>query len=57
MTITENTIMKDYREEPIGSGWRIDFTSARDRADQAGALRRGIARRGRRGELRHPVVR
>lgn len=34
MTITENTIMKDYSEDPVGSGWRIDFTAARDRARQ-----------------------
>jgi ABC-type uncharacterized transport system ATPase subunit len=32
MTITENTIMKSYREEPIGNGWGINFTSARDHA-------------------------
>ena len=32
MTITENTIMKSYREEPIGNGWGINFTSARDQA-------------------------
>ncbi len=32
MTITENTIMKDYRESPIGSRWSINFTAARDRA-------------------------
>lgn len=32
MTITENTIMKDYREEPIGTGWKINFTHARERA-------------------------
>ena len=25
MTITENTIMKNYREEPIGNGWSIQF--------------------------------
>jgi len=33
MTITENTIMKDYRQEPIGNGWTINFTSARQRAN------------------------
>ncbi len=32
MTITENTIMKCYREEPIGNGWSINFTTARNRA-------------------------
>ncbi|MFQ5399168.1 MAG: ABC transporter ATP-binding protein [Anaerolineae bacterium] len=32
MTITENTIMKNYRQEPIGNGWSIDFTSARQHA-------------------------
>jgi simple sugar transport system ATP-binding protein len=32
MTITENTIMKNYREEPIGNGWSINFTAARQQA-------------------------
>jgi ABC-type uncharacterized transport system ATPase subunit len=32
MTITENTIMKNYREDPIGKGWSIDFTKARSHA-------------------------
>ncbi len=32
MTITENTIMKGYREEPIGNRWRINFSRARERA-------------------------
>ncbi|MCB9419054.1 MAG: ABC transporter ATP-binding protein [Ardenticatenaceae bacterium] len=32
MTITENTIMKNYRESPIGNGWSINFTTARQRA-------------------------
>ena len=32
MTITENTIMKNYRHEPIGNGWSINFTQARERA-------------------------
>ncbi|MEJ2746873.1 MAG: ABC transporter ATP-binding protein [Anaerolineae bacterium] len=32
MTITENTIMKNYREAPIGNGWSINFTTARQRA-------------------------
>ncbi|MBK9051048.1 MAG: ABC transporter ATP-binding protein [Chloroflexi bacterium] len=29
LTITENSIMKNYREEPIGNGWSINFTNAR----------------------------
>ncbi len=32
MSITENTIMKNYRAEPIGHGWSINFTSAREYA-------------------------
>ena len=32
MSITENTIMKDYSDDPVGSGWSINFTAARDRA-------------------------
>jgi simple sugar transport system ATP-binding protein len=32
MTITENTIMKNYREAPIGNRWGINFTAARSRA-------------------------
>jgi simple sugar transport system ATP-binding protein len=32
MNITENTIMKSYREEPIGNGWSIDFSRAQQRA-------------------------
>lgn len=32
LSITENTIMKNYHQEPIGNGWSIDFTSARDYA-------------------------
>lgn len=32
MTITENTIMKSYRGEPISSRWQINFTHARERA-------------------------
>ena len=32
MTITENTIMKNYREQPIAKGWSIDFTKARNHA-------------------------
>lgn len=34
MTITENTIMKNYRDAPIGNGWSINFTTARQRARQ-----------------------
>ena len=32
LTITENTIMKCYRRDPVGNGWRINFNSARDMA-------------------------
>ena len=32
MTITENIIMKNYRHGPIGNGWSINFTAARERA-------------------------
>ena len=32
MTITENTIMKNYRDEPIGNRWGINLTVARNRA-------------------------
>jgi simple sugar transport system ATP-binding protein len=31
-TITENTIMKNYREKPIGNKWSINFTEARSHA-------------------------
>jgi simple sugar transport system ATP-binding protein len=34
MTITENTIMKNYRMAPIGNGWGIDFTGAREYAQR-----------------------
>ncbi|MCB9432680.1 MAG: ABC transporter ATP-binding protein [Ardenticatenaceae bacterium] len=34
MSITENTIMKDYSSEPIGNGWSINFTKARTRAQK-----------------------
>lgn len=30
MTITENTIMKTYRKDPVSNGWSINFTTARD---------------------------
>jgi simple sugar transport system ATP-binding protein len=32
MTITENTIMKSYRQAPISTGWQINFTNARKNA-------------------------
>ena len=32
LTITENTIMKNYREDPIGKGWSINFSEARSHA-------------------------
>jgi general nucleoside transport system ATP-binding protein len=32
MTITENTIMKNYRDNPIGNKWSINFTEARTHA-------------------------
>ncbi len=32
LTITENTIMKNYRQQPIGNGWTINFTQARHQA-------------------------
>jgi len=32
MTITENTIMKNYCDEPIGNGWSINFTNASEYA-------------------------
>ena len=32
MTITENTIMKNYQDDPIAKGWGIDFTKARNHA-------------------------
>ncbi|NQU31486.1 MAG: ABC transporter ATP-binding protein [Anaerolineae bacterium] len=32
MTITENTIMKNYRNDPIGNRWGINFTAARNHA-------------------------
>jgi simple sugar transport system ATP-binding protein len=33
LSITDNIIMKGYRQEPIASGWSIDRTYARDHAD------------------------
>ncbi len=32
LTITENTIMKNYRHKPISNGWQINFTMARQQA-------------------------
>jgi simple sugar transport system ATP-binding protein len=32
MSITENTIMKNYNQEPIGDRWKINFASAREYA-------------------------
>lgn len=32
LTITDNTIMKDYREAPISSGWRVNYPAATERA-------------------------
>jgi len=32
LSITENTIMKNYCDDPIGNGWSINFTSARNHA-------------------------
>ena len=32
MTITENTIMKNYHDDPIGNRWSINFTEARNHA-------------------------
>ncbi|MCL4867705.1 MAG: ABC transporter ATP-binding protein [Anaerolineae bacterium] len=29
LSITENSIMKNYRDDPIGDGWRINFNNAR----------------------------
>lgn len=32
MSITENTILKSYRHKPVGDGWTINFTHAREQA-------------------------
>ncbi len=32
LSITENTIIKDYKEDPIGEGWQINFLKAAERA-------------------------
>jgi simple sugar transport system ATP-binding protein len=34
MSITENTIMKNYRQEPIGNGWSINYPFATTQAKQ-----------------------
>jgi len=34
MSITDNTIMKNYYERPIGNGWSINFPVAQDRAEK-----------------------
>ncbi|MBE7552103.1 MAG: ABC transporter ATP-binding protein [Anaerolineales bacterium] len=33
LSITENTILKNYRQQPIGDGWTINFTHAREYAE------------------------
>ena len=32
LSITDNTIMKGYRQEPVGKGWTVNYTNARDHA-------------------------
>jgi simple sugar transport system ATP-binding protein len=32
MSITENTIMKNYREPPVGSRWSVNYTAAKSNA-------------------------
>jgi simple sugar transport system ATP-binding protein len=32
LSITDNTIMKNYSAQPIGNGWSINFTTAREHA-------------------------
>lgn len=34
MTITDNTIMKSYRQPPIGSGWRVNYSKATANANE-----------------------
>jgi simple sugar transport system ATP-binding protein len=34
LTITDNTIMKSYRQAPIGNGWRINYPLAHDQAEK-----------------------
>lgn len=33
LSITENTIMKNYRKPPIGSRWSVDYTTAHNQAE------------------------
>jgi simple sugar transport system ATP-binding protein len=33
LSITDNTIMKNFRAQPIGNGWSINFTTAREHAN------------------------
>jgi general nucleoside transport system ATP-binding protein len=33
LSITENTILKNYRQAPVGDGWTINFTHARQHAE------------------------
>ncbi|HSM71531.1 MAG TPA: ABC transporter ATP-binding protein [Anaerolineales bacterium] len=46
MSITENTIMKNYHDEPIGNRWSIDFIEARNYArglkEEYGILAPGV---------------
>jgi ABC-type uncharacterized transport system ATPase subunit len=32
LSLTDNLIMKSYRQKPIGQGWRLDWSSAREHA-------------------------
>ena len=34
LTITDNTIMKNYRGQPIGNGWSVNYTKAQNKAVQ-----------------------
>ena len=34
LSITENIIMKNYRQQPIGNGWTINFLNARQQAQK-----------------------
>ena len=46
LSITENTIMKGYRQEPLGNGWTVNYTNARQHArklkDQYDILAPGV---------------
>ncbi len=33
LSITENTIMKNFRESPVGTGWSVDYTVAKSKAE------------------------